>query len=107
LQGDTLIGPDFAGQMFLGATAMFDIVLIGRTRNKLRDPKDAKSRYTERYWLTENQNGFIAKNRLSTEVGSFLPSELPYDIENNIGTFDDLLTRAKLAYETFLAKPKK
>lgn len=106
LQGDTLIGPDFAGQMFLGSTAMFDIVLIGRTRSKLRDPKDAKSRYQERYWLTENANGFIAKNRLSTEVGSFLPTELLYDLDNNIGTFDDLLSRAKGAYEKFLAKPK-
>lgn len=105
LQGDTLIGPDFAGQMFLGSTAMFDIVLIGRTRSKLRDPKDAKSRYTERYWLTENANGFIAKNRLSTEIGSFLPAELPYDITNNVGTFDDLLKRAQDAYNLFLNKP--
>ena len=104
LQGDTLIGPDFAGQMFLGSTAMFDIVLIGRTRMKLRDPKDAKSRYQERYWLTETANGFIAKNRLSVGVGSFLPSELEYNLATGTGTFKDIFDRAQSAYTTFLAK---
>src|SRR6267142_2453813 len=28
-QGEMLVGPNFPGQMFLGSTAMFDIVLIG------------------------------------------------------------------------------
>jgi hypothetical protein len=104
--GETLIGPDLAGAMFLGSTAMFDIVLIGRTRSKLRDPKDAKTRYLERYWLTENANGFIAKNRLCTDpkMGSFLPPELLYDLETGSGSFDDILRRAKEAYELFLNK---
>jgi hypothetical protein len=102
-QGEMLIGPDFSGQMFLGSSAMFDIVLIGRTRNFLRDPRDAKSRFTERYWLTENQGGFMAKNRLSAGVGSFLPSELIYDLTKNTGTFDDIYTRSVKAYESCLA----
>lgn len=105
LQSDTLVGPDFPGQMFLGSSAMFDIVLIGRTRQLLRDPKDAKSRYIERYWLTENQGGFMGKNRLSIEdAGSFLPTELVYDVVKGTGTFADIFNRAVNAYDRFLAK---
>ena len=105
-QGETLIGPDLAGQMFLGSTAMFDIVLLGRTRSKLRNPNDAKSRYTERYWLTEPTGGFLAKNRLSIEDkgGSFLPPELIYDREKGTGTFKDIYDRAVKAYAEFLNK---
>lgn len=102
LQAETLIGPDFPGQMFLGSTAMFDIVLVGRTRNKLADPKDPKSRYTERYWMTEGSNGYLAKNRLSIGVGSFLPTELIYDLDKDFGTFNDILKRTQNAYEEFL-----
>src|SRR5208283_2228842 len=50
-QGEMLIGPDLSGQMFLGSTAMYDIVLIGRNRSVFRVPNDAKSRFNERYWL--------------------------------------------------------
>jgi len=106
-QGEMLIGPDLAGQMFLGSTAMFDIVLLGRTRSVLKDPRDAKSRYTERYWLTEPSGGFLAKNRLSVaqDGGSFLPAELIYDLKTGSGTFNDILNRAVKAYEDCL-KPK-
>lgn len=105
-QGEMLIGPALPGQMFLGSTAMFDLVLIGRTRSLLRDPRDAKSRYTERYWLTEPGNGFIAKNRLSVgdKSKSFLPTELIYDTDKNLGTFDDIFKRAMKAYEDEAAK---
>ena len=106
MQAEILIGPDFSGQMFLGCTAMFDIVLIGRTRAMLRDPKDAKTRYTQRYWLTENTGGYIAKNRLSVGIGSFLPAELPYDLATGSGTFNDILTRSKEAYQKFLDAKK-
>lgn len=107
-QTDTMIGPDFPGSMFLGSTAMFDIVLNGRERICLRDPKDAKSRYKERYWLTENQGGFLAKNRLCVdEAGSFLPTELVYDLEKNTGTFDDIYRRAVEAYTQYFEAHKK
>lgn len=106
-QTETLIGPDFPGAMFLGSTAMFDIVLMGRTRTMLRDPKDAKSRYTERYWLTENQNGFLGKNRLSVNAaGSFLPTELIYDLEKNSGTFDHIYRLAMEAYTKYFEAHK-
>ena len=109
LQAETLIGPDFAGQMFLGSTAMFDIVLIGRTRSVLRDPRDAKTRYTQRYWMTEASGGYLAKNRLCIDpnVGSFLPAEMIYDLHTGSGTFNDIYNRAKDAYVKYLAEVAK
>jgi len=105
-QSEMLIGPDLPGQMFLGSTAMFDIVLIGRTRTKLEKPGDAKSKYTERYWLTEPTGCYLAKNRLSVDNvgGSFLPSELIYDREAGTGTFKDIYDRAIKAYSDFVKK---
>jgi AAA domain len=107
-QTETLIGPALPGQMFLGSTAMFDVVLIGRTRSKLRDPRDAKSRYTERYWLTEPTGGYLAKNRLSIGQGnrsvSFLPSELVFDTESDTGTFNDVYQRAIKAFAEAVPK---
>jgi hypothetical protein len=106
-QGEMLIGPDLPGQMFLGSTAMFDLVLCLRTRSVLRDPKDAKSRYNERYFLTESSGSIIAKNRLSVdEGGSFLPSEVVFDEKKGIGTFNWFLNEAKTAYAKFLAEHK-
>lgn len=107
-QGETLIGPDLPGAMFLGSTAMFDVVLCLRTRSVLRDPRDAKSRYTERYFITENTGGILAKNRLSVSNKgvSFLPAEVVFDKEKGIGTFDYFLNAAKDAYTKFLAEQK-
>jgi hypothetical protein len=105
-QGETLIGPDLSGQMFLGSTAMFDLCLCLRTRSILRDPKDAKSRYTERYFLTENNgSGILAKNRLSVTQGkSFLPTEVIFDPSRNLGTFDYFYNAAIDAYTKYLAE---
>jgi hypothetical protein len=102
--GETLVGPDLPGQMFLGSTAMFDLVLCLRTRSVLRDPRDAKSRYTERYFLTESNGGILAKNRLSvSDKGlSFLPPEVVINLEKGVGTFDWILGEAKTAYTKFL-----
>jgi hypothetical protein len=104
--GETLVGPDLPGQMFLGSTAMFDLVLCLRTRSVLRDPRDAKSRYTERFFLTENTGGILAKNRLSvSDKGlSFLPTEVIVDLDKGIGTFDWILNQAQTAYTKFLAE---
>src|ERR1700676_272255 len=105
-QGEMLIGPDLPGAMFLGSTAMFDVVLCLRTRSVLLDPKDAKSRYTERYFMTEGGGGIIAKNRLSLgDKGiSFLPREVLFNVEKGIGTFSWFLNTAKEAYTKFLAE---
>lgn len=92
-QGETIIGPDLPGQMCLGSTAMFDLVLIARTRNKLRDPKDAKSRYTEHFWVTKGGNGLVAKCRYAG-----LQDEEIYDLRTGAGTFPDILAKIKAAY---------
>ena len=104
MAGDTLIGPDLAGQMFLGSTAMFDLVLCLKTRSKLKDPKDAKSRYTERYFVTENNgSGILAKNRLSVAGGkSFLPSEVIFDPETGEGSVPYFIELATKTYQKYL-----
>jgi len=103
-QGEMLIGPDLAGSMFLGSTAMFDMVLMARTRSILADPKDAKSRYTQRYFVTENMGGgILAKNRLSIAEGkSFLPPEVVFDPSKGLGTFDYFYNLAVQTYEDYL-----
>lgn len=105
-QMDTLVGPDLAGQMFLGSTAMFDLVLCTRTRSILRDPKDAKSRETEYYFLTNSPgNGIIAKNRLGVKGGkSFLPQELPFNPTKGEGTFPWILKKAQDSYAQYVAE---
>jgi AAA domain len=105
-QGEMLQGPDLPGQMFLGSTAMFDLVLALRTRSVLRDPKDAKSRYIERYYLTDTVGGVLAKNRLTVgeKAISFLPTEVIVDKQTGHGMFPWLLNEAKTAYAQFLAE---
>lgn len=107
--GETLVGPDLPGQMFLGSTAMFDLVLCLRTRSVLRDLRDAKSKYNERYFLTDTANGILAKNRLSvSDKGlSFLPQEVIVNLETGHGTFPWLLKEALAAYTKFLEEQKK
>lgn len=105
---ETRIGPDFPGAMFLGSSAMFDVVLIGKNVSKLRDPKDAKSRYTQRVWVTTNQGSYMGKNRLCVDakIGSFLPAELEYDLETGSGSFNDIYNRALVAYDKFFNAAK-
>jgi hypothetical protein len=108
-QGEMLIGPDLAGQMFLGSTAMFDVVMCTRTRSVLDDPRNAKSRRTEYYFLTNNPGtGIIAKNRLGVEGGkSFLPPEVIFNPSKGLGNFEWFLNQAKDAYQKFLEDKKK
>lgn len=113
-QGEMLIGPDLAGQMFLGSTAMFDLVLCTRTRPVLDRAGDAKSRRTEYYFITNSPgNGIIAKNRLGVKGGkSFLPQEVVINIdkehpEKETGTFPWLLKTALDAYAKFVEDQKK
>jgi len=113
-QGEMLIGPDLAGQMFLGSTAMFDLVLCTRTRPVLDRPNDAKSRRTEYYYITNSPgNGIIAKNRLGVKGGkSFLPTEVVINIdkehpEKETGTFPWLLKTAQDAYAKHLEENSK
>ena len=102
---ESLIGPDLPGQMFLGAPAMFDFVLRMRTRPALRDPKDAKSKYNERYFVTQPTGGIVAKCRANKGGRTLLDLEevverkaTPTDIDYK-GSFNYLLHKVKEGYE--------
>lgn len=97
---ESLIGPDLAGQMFLGAPAMFDFVLRLRTRPKLRNPVDAKSRYTERYFITGSEQGVIAKCRSNSHGASCLDREEIFDQTTGQGSFQYLLDKILKGYST-------
>lgn len=96
---EVVIGPDLAGSMFTGSTAMFDFVLRLRTRPKLKDPKDAKSRYTERYFITAPDGaGTIAKCRSTLSGKAVLGQEEIFDLETGAGTFVELYRKILGAY---------
>lgn len=98
-QGETLIGPELPGQMFTGSAAMFDTVLRLRTRQKLRDPRDAKSRYTERYFITQpDGQGTIAKCRNAVNGKLLLDKEEIFDPATGQGTFEYLLAKILKGY---------
>jgi hypothetical protein len=96
---ELVIGPDLPGAMFLGSTAMFDAVLRLRTRPKLRDPKDAKSKYTERYFVTQPDGaGTIAKCRSTLNGRAILDREEIFDLETGQGSFQSLYDKILKAY---------
>ena len=95
---ESLIGPELAGQMFLGAPAMFDFVFRLRTRSKLRDPRDAKSRYTERYLITQQESGVLAKSRPNVKGIGILDREEVFDIGTGQGGFPYILNKLLKGY---------
>lgn len=99
-QGESMIGPDLPGALMAGSSAMFDFVFRLRTRPKLRDPKDAKSRYIERYFVTQPDGlGTIAKCRSSLNGKALLDKEEVFDPESGAGTFPFLLDKILKGYE--------
>jgi hypothetical protein len=97
--GETIIGPDLPGQMFTASPAMFDTVLRLRTRRVLRNPNDAKSRYVERYFLTQpDGQGSLAKCRNSLTGKPLLDKEEVFDLADGRGTFSYLLAKILAGY---------
>lgn len=113
-QGQFLVGPNLPGQMFLGSCAMFDTVMCLKIRQKMRDPKDPKSKYTERYFVTAGDGkGLIAKCRAVIEgMPPLLEAEevfVPKDQDPEgvgIGTFPVLLKKITEKYAEFYEKNK-
>jgi hypothetical protein len=81
-------GPDLPGSMRLGSSAMTDIVMKLHTRPALRNPKDASTRYYQRYWLTDTDGKYLAKSRLRNGTKSLFPTEVPFDLETGEGSFN-------------------
>lgn len=104
--GQFLIGPDLPGQLFLGAPAMFDLVLQLRTRQVNKVKGDAKTRYSQRYFITQPDNTHIAKCR-ANKLGNvpLLDVEEIFDYEAGLGTFPFLLNKILTGYrEIYEAK---
>lgn len=116
------IGPDLPGQMFLGATAMFDFVLAGVIKPVLRDlagniivdPSKAKpgqfTRSAQRVWLTnpETSGAYLTKCRASlggngAVTQPLLANEEVFDLKAGTGTwqalYDKVVKGYKEAYE--------
>lgn len=102
--GPTIVGPDLPGALMLGAAGAFDLVLCGQVRQRLVNPKDAKSRVTERYLLTQPQGSYVAKSRLQNKIVPILPPEVRVDPAGGEGNFNWFLERAVEAYKNFLAQ---
>jgi hypothetical protein len=104
-QGQFIIGPDLPGELMLGAPAMFDTVMILKTRQLLKDPKDAKSKYNQRYFITQSDGIHVAKNRASRLGGvPLLASEEIYDLETGKGSWKDLFQKIKVGYTELYEK---
>jgi len=84
-------GPDLPGMMRLGSTALFDFVFKLDMRPALKDPKDPKSRYNQRFWRTSADGKYLAKTRLRDAF----PEEVPFDLETGEGTFQWFIDRAQ------------
>ena len=95
---ESLIGPDLPGQMFLGAPALFDFVLRLRTRPKLKNPADPKTRYQERYFITQSASGMITKSRANSSGVPLLDQEEIFDPQTGAGTFPYLINKIMKGY---------
>jgi hypothetical protein len=97
--GQAMTGPDLPGEMFTAAPGMFDVVLRLMSRKKLRDPKDAKSSYVERYFITDSDGqGGLAKSRLKRQGLALLDREEVFDLTTGAGTFPKLLEKVLAGY---------
>lgn len=89
----TSIGPDLPGQLALGAPALFDTVLYLKARKVLRDPRDPRSAYYERYFVTSADGVHVAKDRNSAGSRAFLSPEEIFDPTTGAGTFNTLFKK--------------
>jgi hypothetical protein len=97
---ETLYLPDLPGALALTCTAMFDFVLRLRVRQRLADPKDAKSRFVERYWVTQPDGfGSVVKCRSNKNEVPFLDKEEVFNPAEGKGTFPYFLQKILANYE--------
>lgn len=91
--------PDLPGGLAMGAPAMFDTVLHLKTRKLLKDPRDPKSTFLERYFITGGDAVHVGKDRNSAGGKSFLDAEeifVPPDPKTGFegrGTFPQLYAK--------------
>jgi len=104
-QAESYIGPNLPGQMFHGAPAAFDLVLRLRVRPALKTPGDAKSRYIQRYFITQpDSQGSIVKGRPSIDCKPLIPAEVVFDPSTGEGCFNYFLQKICDGYAAALKK---
>lgn len=86
------VKPDLPGALGDACAAMFDSVLFLKSRKLLRDPRDPKSAYIQRYFITQTDNVHLAKDR-NNSGKPFLAAEEIFDKDSGIGTFPYLLDK--------------
>lgn len=96
---ESFVGPELSGQMFLAAPSLFDFVLRLRTRSLLRNPADAKSRYAQRFFQTNQVPGVIAKCRAMVGKKALLDQEEVFDLDTGAGGFPFLLNKIVAGYQ--------
>lgn len=86
------IKPDLPGALGDAAAAMFDSVLHLKVRRLLKDPRDPKTAYMQRYFITQSDSVHLAKDR-NNSGKPFLSAEEVFDKETGQGSFPDLLQK--------------
>lgn len=95
----TAIGPDLPGALGTSAAAMFDSVLYLKVRRMVRDPRDPKSVYYERYFITQSDGVHVSKDRNSSGSKPFLNHEEIFDPSTGRGTFADLFGKITAGHD--------
>ena len=107
-QGEMLVCPNLPGALALGSGAMFDLVLCLRTRSRLKNSNDPKSRYTEHYITARGTQNLLARCRHSEILGkALLPDEFLLDLNTGEGTFPWIFERIYKGYAEAFAALKK
>ena len=88
----TRVKPDLPGALSDAAAAMFDSVFYLKVRKLLRDPRDPKSSYMQRYFITQADSIHLAKDR-NNSGKPFLNAEEIFDKDSGQGSFPDLLNK--------------
>lgn len=86
------IKPDLPGALGDASAAMFDCVMYLKARKLLRDPKDPKSAYVQRYFITQTDSVHLAKDRNNSGKPFLAPEEI-FDKDTGQGSFPDLLKK--------------
>jgi hypothetical protein len=86
------IKPDLPGALADAAAAMFDTVIYLKVRKLLKDPRDPRSAYMQRYFVTQADGVHLAKDR-NNSGRPFLGQEEIFDKDSGEGSFPYLLNK--------------
>jgi AAA domain len=105
---ESYFGPNLAGQMFMESTALYDFVLRLRCRQQLKNPIDPKSRYLQRYFITDRDQNSLAKCRSNNGRGiPLLGKEEIFDLETGAGSFTYIVDKVTNGYKQLIKDEEK